>query len=171
MMHRQRAYLVAAIGSLGVFFGENAALAQSTTVAPVTDHVSVPVAPAQYIAIQPGTALYDHLGGKDGISTIVTIFIKDLLADQRIAATFDGVDLDRLQTKLVEQFCMLSAGPCRYSGKEMAEVHEDLKITNAHFNALVEDLQHAMEQVGIPSRYQNQLLAKLAPMQRAIVTK
>lgn len=39
------------------------------------------------------------------------------------------------------------------------------------FNALVEDLQVAMDKSGIPSRTQNKLLALLAPMQRIVVIK
>jgi hemoglobin len=36
------------------------------------------------------------------------------------------------------------------------------------FNALVEDLQKAMSERGIPFRAQNKLLAKLAPLHRDI---
>lgn len=53
----------------------------------------------------------------------------------------------------------------------MKEVHAGLKVTNAQFNALAEDLQIAMERNSVPSYVQNKLVAKLAPMQRAIVTK
>ena len=41
----------------------------------------------------------------------------------------------------------------------------------AQFNALAEDLQVAMERTGVPPRFQNKLMARLAPMQRDIVTK
>jgi hemoglobin len=50
-------------------------------------------------------------------------------------------------------------------------VHQDLNITNAMFNALTEDLQVAMERNNVPNGVANKLIAKLAPMQRAIVTK
>ena len=53
----------------------------------------------------------------------------------------------------------------------MTEIHDGLNITNAQFNALAEDLQLAMERNGVPARFQNKLIAKLAPMQRAMVTK
>ena len=73
--------------------------------------------------------------------------------------------------RLEEQFCMLSGGPCEYKGEPMAEIHAGLKVTNAQFNALAEDLQMAMERNSVPSHIQNKLVAKLAPMQRTIVTK
>jgi hemoglobin len=94
-----------------------------------------------------------------------------MLADPRIRHTFDGANLKRVEDKLVEQFCMLSGGGCDYTGDPMKEVHQGLKLTNADFNALVEDLQLAMDKNGIASRTQNRLLALLAPMQRDTVTR
>jgi hemoglobin len=53
----------------------------------------------------------------------------------------------------------------------MTSVHIDMQITNAMFNALVEDLQVAMDERKVPFSMQNKLLHKLAPMQRQIVTR
>ena len=116
-------------------------------------------------------SFYEQLGGKDGVAAIVAEFVRIMLADGRIAGTFEGVDMDRLHAKLAEQFCVASGGPCTYTGKSMQEVHEDLKVNNARFNASVEDLQAAMVRRGVPSRVQNRLLGKLAPTQRSIVTQ
>lgn len=128
--------------------------------------------------------VYQGLGGKDGIKHIVDTFIPMVLADPRIKDTFADFDMQQLAVRLGEQFCEFSGGPCKYTGKyrdktmdgvgtvrDMATVHQDLKITNAQFNALTEDLQIAMERNNVPSSVSNKLIAKLAPMQRAIVTK
>ena len=64
----------------------------------------------------------------------------------------------------------MAGGPCEYSGDEMMIVHEKLGVTSAHFNALAEDLQLAMEKCNIPFSVQNKFIAKLAPMKRDIVT-
>ncbi|SHH46317.1 group 1 truncated hemoglobin [Massilia sp. CF038] len=116
-------------------------------------------------------ATFQGLGGKAGIKKIVATFIPLIQADPRIKESFTDIDMKNLALRLEEQFCVLSGGPCEYKGKDMKEIHDGLNITNAQFNALAEDLQIAMEQVGIASRYQNKLVAKLAPMQRDIVTK
>lgn len=122
-------------------------------------------------AIAADDVLYQDLGGAAGIRRIVADLLPALQADTRINASFDGVDLENLAEKLEEQFCEISGGPCRYSGKDMQTIHEDLALNQAHFNALVEDLQSAMERNRVPSRVQNRLLARLAPMQRDVVTK
>ena len=127
---------------------------------------------------------YQGLGGKEGIRKIVDTFVPMLLADPRIKENFADFDMEQLNLRLQEQFCEFAGGPCKYSGKyrdktmdgvgtvrDMTTVHQDLKITNAMFNALTEDLQIAMEQHNVPSSVSNKLIAKLAPMQRAIVTK
>ncbi|SMP51455.1 group I truncated hemoglobin [Noviherbaspirillum suwonense] len=116
-------------------------------------------------------SLYNELGGSAGIRRVVADLVPALQADARINATFDGVDMERLAAKLEEQFCEVSGGPCKYSGKDMTTIHEDLKVSRAQFNALVEDLQAAMRRNDVPSRTQNRLLARLAPMHREVVTK
>jgi len=116
-------------------------------------------------------ATFHGLGGKPGIERIVATLIPLVLADSRINASFTDIDMKQLALRLEEQFCVLSGGPCVYKGKEMTEIHDGLNITNAQFNALTEDLQIAMERNGVPSRWSNKLVARLAPMQRGIVTK
>ncbi len=116
-------------------------------------------------------ATFQGLGGKPGIKKIVDTLIPLILADARIKESFADIDMKNLAMRLEEQFCALSGGPCVYQGKDMVDIHDGLNITRAQFNALAEDLQVAMEKVGVPSRYQNKLVAKLAPMARGIVTK
>ncbi|TFW07755.1 group 1 truncated hemoglobin [Oxalobacteraceae bacterium OM1] len=118
-----------------------------------------------------GQGLYEGLGGKEGIQRIVSAFLQKVLADERINAGFRDVDTARLARLLGEQFCAVSGGPCRYAGKDMKTIHEDLRITDAQFNALAEDLQAAMDAQDVPPAVQNKLIARLAPMHRDIVTK
>lgn len=116
-------------------------------------------------------ALYQALGGKAGIASIVGDFLPIVLADERIKDSFRDADEERLAMLLAEQFCELSGGPCKYSGKDMRSAHRDMAITNAQFNALAEDLQLAMDKNNISFAAQNRLIARLAPMQRSIVTR
>ena len=120
---------------------------------------------------QPDDSVFQQFGGKPGIDKVVGDFLPLLLADVRINENFKDVDMERLGVLLAEQFCQLTGGPCKYSGKQMQEAHRDMQLNNAQFNALAEDLQLAMEKNGIANAAQNRLVAKLAPMQRQIVTK
>lgn len=126
---------------------------------------------AQTSPMPASDSLYQAFGGKDGMFKMVNDFVDIIAVDPRLKPAFVDADLERTAAMLNEQFCELTGGPCTYSGKDMKTTHAKLKISNAQFNALAEDLQTAMDMHGIPSRAQNKLLAKLAPMQRDVVTK
>lgn len=120
---------------------------------------------------QSNDALFRALGGAQGVEKIVNDFVPLVLADKRINADFNDTNLKRFAKLLSEQICMLSGGPCEYSGDNMKLVHQGMRITNAKFNALVEQLQIAMDKNKVSPAAQNKLLAILAPMQRDIVTQ
>jgi len=115
--------------------------------------------------------LFADMGGQAGIDRIVDASVDNYLADDRIKAIFDESNIDRLREQLKVQFCQVAGGPCQYKGHEMGIAHKGLHLTNANFNALVEDLQDAMDEVGLPFAAQNRFLARLAPMQRQVVSK
>ena len=116
-------------------------------------------------------SLYQDLGQREGIAKIVADFVPMLLDDVRIKQFFTKVKKEEFSEHLTNQFCELAGGPCRYTGKDMYEAHEGMKIGNAQFNAVAEDLQMAMEKNNVASSVANRLVAKLAPMQRPIVSK
>ena len=110
------------------------------------------------------TTLYDRLGGNSGVTNIVSGTLKYTLADPRIAHTFDNSNVPRVEKLLIEQICDLTDGPCTYSGQTMERSHRGLNLNTMHFNALVENMQKAMDDEGVPFATQNDLLAILAPM-------
>lgn len=114
-------------------------------------------------------SLYDRLGGKPAIEAVVGQFLQNVVADDRINGFFANVDAADLQTKLVDQICEASGGPCTYTGRDMATTHKGLGITDDHFNALVEDLVAALDQFNVPEREKNELLGALGPMKGDIV--
>ena len=120
-------------------------------------------------APKENASLYDRLGGKPAIEAVVGQFLQNVVADDRINGFFANVDAADLQTKLVDQICEASGGPCTYTGRDMATTHKGLGITDDHFNALVEDLVAALDQFNVPEREKNELLGALGPMKGDIV--
>ncbi|MGZ8967517.1 MAG: group I truncated hemoglobin [Gallionella sp.] len=115
--------------------------------------------------------LYDEFGGKSGMTKVVDEFIGVVAADVRINSFFKNTNIERLKEQLNNQMCAATGGGCEYTGRDMVSTHAGMGVNTAHFNALAEDLQEAMTRQGVSSRAQNKLIAKLAPMQRDIVTK
>jgi hemoglobin len=118
-----------------------------------------------------GHAVFAALHGKLGIERIVADLIAHLQTDPRVSDIFKAADLKRLQIQLSSQICFIAGGPCLYDGKTMKAAHKDLGLQDADLNALVEDLQNAMDREGVPFRAENQLLAKLAPMRKDVVVR
>jgi hemoglobin len=116
-------------------------------------------------------SLYDRLGGYEVIERFVNDGVDNVLADDRINHLFEGVDEENLRFQLTEQICDLAGGPCIYSGMSMEDSHFGLDISEAEFNALVEDFQLAMRENDIPYGLENQVVALLAPMKPAIIRR
>lgn len=124
----------------------------------------------RYIPPRPADAgLYQALGERAGIDAVVAGMLKRSATNPRIADKFKGIQLKGLQNQIADQLCELTGGPCHYEGNSMKDAHEELALTMAHFNALIEDLQDAMDEQGVPFRTQNRLLAILAPMYRDVL--
>jgi len=113
--------------------------------------------------------LYQRLGGKEAITAVVDDFVARVAADNRINSFFATTDIPRLKRLLVEQICQVSGGPCTYTGRDMKTAHKGMGITDADFNALVEDLIATLDQFKVPAQEKNELLAALGPMRSDIV--
>jgi hemoglobin len=114
-------------------------------------------------------SLYDRLGGKPAIEAVVDQFIENVAADERINGFFGNTDVPPFKAKLVDQICEASGGPCTYTGQDMKTAHQGMGITDAQFDALVEDLVAALDKFNVPEREKNELLGALGPMRADIV--
>jgi len=117
------------------------------------------------------SSMYSAFGGADGVGRIVDGMLDRTVADPRTAPIFAATDMVRLRRTLREQFCYILGGGCAYTGRSMADAHDDLGLQPSDFGILVEHLQAAMTAEGVPFHTQNRLLARLAPMHRDVVTR
>src|SRR5947207_14920851 len=117
----------------------------------------------------PQKSLYDRLGGQPAITAVVDDFVSNVAADNRINGFFARTDIPRLKKNLVDQICQGTGGPCTYTGRDMRTAHKGMNITDAQFNALVEDLKRALDKFKVPEKEQGDLLAVLGPMKPQIV--
>jgi len=116
-------------------------------------------------------SLYDRLGGKDALTAVVDDFVGNVAADKRINGFFAKADVPRLKRNLVDQICQGTGGPCVYTGKDMKTAHKGMGITDADFNALVEDLVKTLNKFNVPAKEQGELLGILGPMKPQIVNQ
>jgi hemoglobin len=116
--------------------------------------------------------LYQRLGGREAIKLVVDDFVANLAADPRVNQRFKSLDAGRiakLQTNLADQICDATGGPCAYLGKDMKAAHAGMGITEAEWNATVEDLVKSLNKFKVGEKEQQELLATLGGMKKDIV--
>jgi hemoglobin len=119
-------------------------------------------------------SLYVRLGEKPAIEAVIDKFLANVTADARINARFahmDGAAVTKLRNHLVDQVCNATGGPCQYTGKDMVTVHTGMNITEAEFDALVEDLVKALDELGVKEAEKSELLGALGGMKPDVVGK
>jgi hemoglobin len=130
-------------------------------------------APSDTTSSAPATpTLYQRLGGREAIKQVVDDFVANLAADPRVNARFKGLDtakMTKLQTDLADQICDVTGGPCAYLGRDMKTVHAGMKITEAEWNATVEDLVKTLNKLKVGAKEQQELLSALGGMKKDIV--
>ncbi len=115
--------------------------------------------------------LYDDLGGRIGVDHIADGIVDLYKSDPRLKNDFDNINPDWLKARLGTYLCVIADGPCAYKGRNMAAAHRGLKIDQARFNAVAEDLEIVMTRDGVSNWTQNRLMARLAPLARQIITQ
>ena len=116
-------------------------------------------------------SLYDRLGGKPAITAVVDDFIGNVAGDGRINKRFANANIPRLKGMLVDQICGATGGPCKYTGQNMKDAHTGMKIMDAEFGALVEDLVKSLDKFKVPAQEKSELLAALGGMKGDIVNR
>jgi hemoglobin len=106
-----------------------------------------------------GPSLYERLGRRPGIDSVMHTFVANIGRDKRVNVRFLFVDMDVLQAHLTDQICAASGGPCTYTGRAMKPLHAPMRVRGAEFDALGEDLVAALKTHLVPERETKELLA------------
>jgi hemoglobin len=129
-------------------------------------------APGAAVAAPMEPSLYKRLGGREGIAGVVEAFVANMVADARVNERFKGMkpaDVEKLKSNLSDQICDATGGPCSYLGRDMKTTHKGMKITDAEWNATVENLGKALDKYKVGAKEKGELVSALAPMKGDIV--
>ena len=121
---------------------------------------------------EPEPSLYKRLRGRDGIALVVDDFVANLVADARVNARFKGMQVPavfKLKSNLSDQICDAAGGPCSYLGRDMKTTHKGMKVSDAEWNATVENLGKALDKHRVGAKEKSELLGVLGPLKGDIV--
>lgn len=130
--------------------------------------IALPLAACSTVATQE--PLYRQLGGVEGMNAVSQAMVQRMATDPRTRRTFDGINLRTLSASLGAHLCHVADGPCRYEGETMRNAHADLGITGSEFETVVQFLRDELDRAGVSQAAKNELLRRLAPTRRDIVT-
>jgi hemoglobin len=97
------------------------------------------------------SSLFQRLGGREAVGSVVETFYRKVLSDGRISSFFDDVDMDRQISKQEAFLTMVFGGPAAYSGKDLRNGHQHLVergLKDAHVDAVIELLGESLSEHG-----------------------
>jgi hemoglobin len=100
-----------------------------------------------------GASLYERIGGENAVMAAVDIFYDKVIADQRTARFFNGLDVAAQSRKQVAFMTWAFGGPSAYKGRPLREAHADLVnkmgLSDEHFDAVAEHLVATLQELGV----------------------
>lgn len=143
--------------------------------------VAPPPPPAVEIAPPPPPeappapkSLFERLGGRDAIYEVVDEFTKNVAADTRVNKLFaktKGDRLEKFKNAITDQVCELTGGTCSYAGKDMKVAHKGMGISEAQWDAFIEDLTLALQAKSVGEDEKSELFALLGKFREDVVEK
>jgi hemoglobin len=123
--------------------------------------------------------LYYRLGGDQMVSAIVDDFLERAMADPRVNFTRKGTDahwdptpenFEKLRAH-VFQFFQEATGDSTadYMGRDMKSSHANMRITNAEFDAIKNDLEKSLVKFDTPAKESSEVLALVEGTRKDIV--
>lgn len=119
---------------------------------------------------QTNNSLYVKMGEQAALDKVVENLINIIGRDDVIFPHFANSNVSYFRKNLTLFLCDIVDGPCQYSGDTMQDIHRGMHINKNQFNHFVELFIEAMDVSGISYPIQNELLARLAPLRKKIIS-
>lgn len=116
-------------------------------------------------------SLYQKLGGQAAISAVVDAFYVKVLADDRIKHHFADINMDKQARRQKAFLSAAFGGPVPWTGKDMRKAHVDLKLTEADFNAVAENLVATLKDFKVKQELIDQVVAIALSVKNDVLNK
>ena len=108
------------------------------------------------------TSLYQRLGERKGITNLVSDIVEAHMNNPIIKARFlpykDTEKLDHTKELLIQFLCTGSGGEQCYTGREMAEAHRGMNISEGEYMAAIDDIMMVLKKHHIDEQTQKDIL-------------
>ena len=117
------------------------------------------------------TPLFERLGGRDGIHALVERVLDNHFANPTVCTRFEHAEMtrDEMVEGGFEFFCTGLSGIPTYTGRSIPDAHAGMNISDAEFNAVLDDILAAMTSLEIGELEQAEALRILYGMRAEVV--
>ncbi|MGE3166595.1 MAG: methyl-accepting chemotaxis protein [Planctomycetota bacterium] len=121
----------------------------------------------------PGTpatqSLYDRLGGKAALKSVVDAFYELVLDDPLVSTFFERTDMQWLKKQQVAFFSQALDGPRSYKGRDMESAHSHLSIQGRHFSRIAQHLTATLTSAGVQDDLVREVMQRIGPLAAQII--
>jgi hemoglobin len=104
-------------------------------------------------------SLYQRLGGHAALDAVVDAFYVKVLADERIKHYFADVDMGKQGRRQKAFLAAAFGGPTPWVGKDLRKAHAGLKLSEADFNAVAENLVKTLQDFKVKQELIDEVVA------------
>lgn len=116
------------------------------------------------------TSHYERIGGAAAVKAAVELFYDKVLADPELAGYFTTVNMPEQRRHLALMLAAVLGGPNEYTGRGLAEAHQPLGITPAHYARVGEHLMSTLTELGVPADILADVQAVLGQVRDQVVS-
>jgi hemoglobin len=133
--------------------------------------------PSETLESVPAGSLFERLGGVYAIAAVVDDLIDRVMDDPRLNANpkvdeaHHRVSRAGFKYLVTEMVCWATGGPQIYTGRSMFDSHAHLDITEAEWEAFLDDFEQTMNRFAISDSMRNELRAIIESTKADIVLK
>jgi hemoglobin len=114
-------------------------------------------------------ALYDRLGGREGIRAVVDDFYDRLLADEDLGPFFADADMEKLRQTQTDFLCQAAGGPETYDAEPVREAHLHVPFEPAHIERAVDLLYRSLEAFDVPEEDADAVVGAVAAFEEELL--
>ncbi|GGM07616.1 MULTISPECIES: group I truncated hemoglobin [Micromonospora] len=115
------------------------------------------------------TSHYERIGGAASVKAAVDLFYDRVLADPEVAGYFTDVNMTGQRRHLAAMLTVVLGGPNEYTGRDLAQAHQPLGITEAQYATVGGHLTATLTQLGVPADTLAYVADVLAQVQDQVV--
>lgn len=120
--------------------------------------------------------LFERLGGREGISTLVDEVVENHMNNPAVNARFlpykeEPERLALIKKHTIDFFVAGSGGPANYTGRDMPETHKGMNISQSEYMEVVDDIFSALDKRNTDDETKKDVLYILWSLKSMIISQ